>query len=148
MPTYIYQCKCGVRFEAVASMKDHQKPKECPSCKAQAPRVIPDEVAGVFNKDVTGPVPQNTGLASLDAHIDRVIGVSAKRGWDEHEKRLRLKKRVLDGNPGASPEALSRNPDGSYRPLSPDERGVHERANAINSLAMKTLRPRRQTAPR
>jgi len=148
VPTYRYQCECGVQFEAVVPMKDHQKPKECPSCKASAQRVIPEDVAGVFNQSVTGPIPQNTGLTSFDGHTDRVIGVSAKQGWDEHEKRVRLKKRVLADNPGASPEALSRNPDGSYRLLAPEERGVHDRANAINSLAMKTLRPRRATAPR
>ena len=35
---------------------------------------------------------------------------------------------------------LSRNPDGTYRVLAPEELGVHDRALAINNLALTTLK--------
>ena len=146
MPTYNFQCSCGVRFEAVAPIKDHQKPRKCPDCGELAPRHVPDNVSGVFNQPVTGPVPQNTGLSQLDAHIDRVIGQSAKQGWDVHGKRKQVKEEVLQAVPGKRPEDLSLNPDGSYRVMAPEERGVHERANTINSLAMTTLKGKKKRA--
>ena len=147
MPTYKWQCECGLRFEGIAPMKDHQKPKKCPDCGAEAQRVVPDEVAGVFNQDVTGPVPQNTGLSQYDAHVDRVIGKSADQGRKVQEIRRKVKGQVLNSNPGVTPEDLSLNPDGTYRVLTPEERGVHERANTINSLAMKTLKKTKKTQP-
>jgi putative FmdB family regulatory protein len=144
---YTFQCACGVRFEAHAAMKDHQQPKPCPDCGKAAPRVLPTEVNGVFNQQVTGPVPQNTGISALDVHIDRVIGQSSKQGWDYHERRARYKKSVLQNHPGKTPEDLSRNPDGSYRVLQPAERAVHERANEINHQALTTLKPPKKPAP-
>lgn len=147
MPTYKWQCKCGLRFEGIASMRDHQKPKKCPDCGADAQRMLPDDVSGVFNQDVTGPVPQNTGISQLDAHIDRVIGKSADQGRKVHEKRTKVKEQILASNPGTTPEDLSRNPDGSYRVLTPEERAVHDRAVTIDSLAMKTLKKKKSSAP-
>jgi len=147
MPLYRFQCECGLRFEGVAPMKDHQKPKKCPDCGSDAPRVVPEDVAGVFNQEVTGPVPQNTGLSQYDAHVDRVIGKSADQGRKVIARRQKEKEQVLDGIPGVTPDDLSRNPDGTYRVMTPEERGVHERANTINSLAMKTLKKTKKTHP-
>lgn len=121
-------------------MKDHQKPKKCPDCGLAAPRIVPEDVAGVFHQDVTGPVPQNTGISQLDSHIDRVIGKSADQGRQVQEQRKRIKEQVLRSNPGKSLEDLSLNPDGSYKVLAPEERGVQSRVHSINDLAMKTLK--------
>lgn len=139
MPLYAFQCECGLQFEAQASMRDHMKPMACPSCTALAPRMIPEDVTGAFNQVVTGPVPQNTGVHDLDTHIDRVIGQSSKQGWEVAQQRVATKRQVLDHHPETSGKALSRNPDGTYRVMTPDEFGVHERAQAINGLAMSQI---------
>ena len=145
MALYEYQCECGVRFEATAPMKDHDKPQLCPACGLQAPRHLPDGVEGVFQQEVVGSGPQNTGISQIDAHIDRVIGQSARQGWQVVEERVAEKRRIVreqkvDGR------NLSRNPDGTYRILAPEERGVHDRALAINSMAMTTVKQRRRSA--
>lgn len=136
MPTQEYQCLCGLKFDGHAKLGDHSKPKECPACGQMAPSVVPSQVQGHFRKDVTGPMPQNTGIQGLDAHIDRTIGQSAKQGWDVAERRVADKKQVLAANPGATGYDLSKQPDGSYRVLEPEERAVHERSQAIHGAAM------------
>lgn len=117
-------------------MKDRDRPRPCPVCKKVAPRHVPADVVGVFSIPVTGPVPQNTGLSGLDTHIDRVIGRHAQQGWATIETRVQEKRRVLSAHPGTDGGDLSRNPDGTYRILNPEERAVHDRANTINNLAM------------
>ncbi len=149
MPTYEYQCQeCGLRFEARASMKDHQKPVKCKGCGEEAPRHLSPDVGGVFNQETDGlPQPQNTGVSAIDTVADRAIGASAKAGWAHVRKRVARKRGILRDNPEAEPEDLSRTPDGDYKVLDPEARGVHERANAINSKAMETLRPREESDP-
>jgi len=146
MPTYEYQCQhCGLRFEAKASMKGHMNPIKCQDCGEEAPRHLPDGVTGVFNQETDGlPKPQNTGVSQIDVVADRAIGASAKKGWAHVRDRVARKRSILRDNPHVEPEDLSRTPDGDYKILSPEERGVHERANAINSKAMTTLRSLRE----
>lgn len=143
MPTYEYQCQnCGLRFDGRASMQDHMKPVACKSCGEDSPRHLPDAVGGVFNQETDGlPKPQNTGVSQIDVVADRAIGASAKLGWAQVRDRNSRKRTILRDTPGAEGEDLSRTPDGDYRVLSSDERGVHDRANAINSKAMETLHP-------
>lgn len=136
MPTYIYQCDCGVRFEASASMKNHDKPQPCPSCGQLAVQWVPDEIHGTFDLPVSGPVPQNTGVSSVDTDYDRAIGKAAVQGWEVQKHRYQEKVEIMQTN-GVGGSDLSRNPDGSYRILSPEEKGVFERGNAINKKAME-----------
>jgi putative FmdB family regulatory protein len=141
MPRYTYQCECGLQFEATAPMKDHSKPKPCPECKAEAQRLLPEDVDGVFKHEVTGPVPQNTGISQLDANIDRAIGTSAAQGREVIEQRNRDKEATMRAT-GAKRHHLARVPDNEgYRVLEPEARDVHARANLINALAMRRLRP-------
>ena len=139
MPLFTFQCDCGVRFETFAAMKNNMNPQPCPECKKMAPRAMPEGMEGTFNQEVAGLGPQNTGVDQLDAHIDRVIGKSSQDGWKVVEDRVTEKRRVIQ-DAGVDGHALSRNPDGTYRPLTKEEQGVHERANAINTLAMDTLK--------
>lgn len=148
MALYSYQCKCGLRFTKSARMADYRKPAKCPECGKDAPRHIPDDIDGVFQFESTGPVPQNTGVQDIDAIADRAIGQSAKQGWDVIKKRVREKRQLLNQNPDVDPRSLSRNPDGSYRVLRPEEREIHDRAMAINKLAMKRLLQRKEKAPK
>ena len=148
MPTYEYQCQnCGLRFEALASMQDYMKPVKCKGCGKDALRHLPEGVGGVFNQETDGlPQPQNTGVSAIDVVADRAIGASAKKGWAHVRDRVTRKRGILRDNPEAAPEDLSRTPDGDYRILAPEERGVHERANAINSKAMKHLYQKKDTS--
>ena len=146
MPLYIFQCECGVRFEETARISDHSKPQSCPECGEDAPRWMPKDVSGVFSPGMDGtPGPQNTGVSEIDAIADRAIGESAKRGWGVAERRVATKREILVQT-GADGKDLSRNPDGTYRVMSAEERGIHDRANAINSLAMRQLQERRQNS--
>ena len=137
MPIYRWQCfKCGLQFDAGVPISKRHEKQPCPECKAPSERAMPDKVEGFFDKKVTGPGPQNTGLSQLDAHIDRTIGAHAKQGWDAQLKRLQDKRKVM-AKTGASGEKLSKNLDGSYRVLDENEHGVHDRALKIHNLAMK-----------
>lgn len=133
---YEYQCNCGIRFEASASMADHQKPQPCPGCAELAPRNLPQSVSGFFSVSTSGIGPQNTGISEIDANIDRIIGADARKGWAAIEDRNTGKSEVLHNNPGASPLDLSKNPDGSYRVMKDAEKRIHARAFTINAMAM------------
>lgn len=138
-PLYNYQCGCGVLFEASNSIVKYKDPKPCPNCGEDAPRAMPDTVAGHFNVEVTGPGPQNSGIHDLDTHIDRVIGKSADQGREIHRQRVADKRALMEAT-GAAGQDLSRNPDNTYRVLSPEERGVHERSQAIHIKAGTALK--------
>lgn len=140
MPLYTYQCSCGLRFEASASMSEHSKPKPCPICGQKASRKMPENINGVFLHTVTGPEPQNTGISDLDAHIDRVIGRSAVQGWAAHTARVDAKRELLAVHPDATGYDISQNPDGTFRVMERDEGQVVKtaRQDAINILAMRS----------
>lgn len=116
-------------------MADHSKPQACPDCKAMAPRHMPEGVNGVFNLTTNGVGPQNTGVTELDANLDRVVGEDAKKGWAAIEDRDKVKNATLRANPGATALDLSKNPDGSYRVMAPEEKKAHARAFTINAMA-------------
>jgi len=114
-------------------VSDRRKPKPCPSCGEQAPPIPPSTVAGQFKKDVTGPVPQNTGIHDLDTHIDRVIGQSADQGWAVAEGRKRQKEELIAN--GTDPHLIRKNLDGSYGEMKPEEKAIHTRALKIHEKA-------------
>jgi putative FmdB family regulatory protein len=128
MPRYSYQCECGVRFETTVSFSKRNDAAQCPSCESVAERAMPDTVSGVFAKDVTGPGPQNTGIHSLDAHIDRVIGKSAEQGWSTQQRRSADKREFIRDNPEVLKEGMTRNPDGSWGKLPKERLSLRERA--------------------
>lgn len=139
MPTYVYQCDCGLQFEAVCSRDTAKNPKPCKACGALAPQCLPTSISGVFKATAQGVGPQNTGVHSFDTNYDRVIGQSAQQGWSVIERRVADKKELLKNNDGSVPEDVSRNLDGSYRLLDSNEKGVHQRALSINSAIMQKL---------
>lgn len=139
MPRFDYQCVCGLMFEGYAPMADSMESKDCPDCGKAADRAMPDNVEGSFEQDVSGPVPQNTGVSQIDAVADRAIGKAARQGWEVADRRVRDKRRVIADTPGATGHDLSRNPDGSYRVMTPEEKGVHDRSQKIHGKAMTEL---------
>ena len=136
MPIYQCQCPCGLRFDKAVPFSQKDAALACPDCGKSAERLMPTTVAGVFIQNVTSPGPQNTGIHSLDVHVDRVIGQSSAQGWEAHEERDKDKKEALRNNHGADPHALTRRPDGTWRPLTEKERGVQVRALSINEARM------------
>ena len=140
MPEFDYQCGCGLRFSAVAAMKDHGKGKGCPACGAMAPRHLPADLKGTFNLTTNGIGPQNTGVTHTDASIDRVIGADAAKGWAHVEGRNKTKADVLRAAKGKTSLDLSANPDGSYRVMTEAEARIHARAVTINQKAGEALK--------
>ena len=143
MPLYSYQCSCGIRFEGSASMAKHADPKECPECGKMSERLMPTDVNGVFNQEVSGPVPQNTGVDSFDAHIDRVIGQSAEQGRKAHVARVDTKKELLRDNPGATGKDITKTSDGGFHLMSLEERNARDAALSINNQAMNAIQQER-----
>jgi len=80
--------------------------------------------------------PQNTGVSSYDANVDRVIGDHAKGSYEQISKRHERKREVIRDNPGTSGHDLSRTDTGDYRILNKDERLAAETARNLNAEAM------------
>lgn len=133
MPIYEFQCECGLCFDAWATRANREKPQPCPNCGAQCALTVPSTVGGHFNHEVEGPGPQNTGIQDLDAHIDRVIGQHSKQGWQVADKRHADKVQLLKDT-GADGNDLSRNPDGSYRVMKPEEVVKHKLAKQERAI--------------
>lgn len=139
MPTLEYQCVCGLQYESFVGVKTTNKTALCGACGEMNNPCVPSQIQGHFNKQVTGPVPQNTGIHDLDAHIDRVIGQSARQGREVIHERVSDKREILRLNPGTSGHDLSRTSDGPYRVLAPEERGVHSRGQNIHNKALDVM---------
>ena len=138
MPMYTYQCNCGIRFESSSSMKDSTKPKPCPGCNKLAPRVLPANIEGTFDVKTEGMTPQNTGVHQLDTNADRVIGKDSATKWAGIASHYKDKERFMRNNEVGRTD-ISRNPDGTYRVLKPEEKATHNRAIVINKKAMDTV---------
>lgn len=137
MPKFTYLCNCGVEFQKWMTADKQSIPQSCPSCKSKANVKPPSDFGGaVYNKEVSGPIPQNTGLHDLDTHIDRVIGQSAKQGWGVIEQRYRDKVAMLKDN-GIDGDSIKRNPDGSYGVLKPEEKEMYK---GFNKMAIGVLK--------
>lgn len=115
MPIYEFQCTCGVKFER---MVRSGKPDAmaCPSCQAQAERVLSD--FGFAFGD--GKVPGNTGVYSLDTDIDKRIGRDAAANWEYYKDRFARKREVQRdaGGVGRVPVKVE---GGDYVPMAPEE---------------------------
>lgn len=136
MAVYEWQChECGVRFEAFTDRKNREADRPCPNCKADAQPVLPTGVTSTFKKEVTGPGPQNTGIHDLDTKIDQVIGRHAEQSREVIRHRVDDKKQLVRAT-GADGHDLSRNPDGTYRVMTAEERAIHERSQTIHGKAM------------
>jgi len=129
-------------------MADYAETKSCPDCGGDAERKMPENVMSVFNQDVSGPIPQNTGVASLDAHIDRVIGKSAEQGRKAHVVRVDAKKQILRENPEATGYDITKTPEGEFTLMSKEERNARETALSVNNQAMKVIQQERAKTSR
>ncbi len=138
MPLYKFQCHgCGLRFEARADVASSTDPYPCLSCGTPAERAVPDTMTSTYNPTGDGSIrPQNTGVNSYDANVDRVIGSHAKTSYEHISKRHERKREIIRDNPGISGHDLSRTDDNDYRILSPEQRSAAETARNLHNSAM------------
>lgn len=140
MPLYDFQCSCGLSFQKKRQASQAKDPAPCPYCKTPASRVVPDSVGVVMGYEATTIQPQNTGVLSFDADIDRVIGSSAKLGWQAQSTREGEKDEVLRVNPDAEREDITANLDKSWGVLPKDYRVIRKNAERLNNAAIKHIR--------
>ena len=152
IPIFVYQCEhCGLRFEKLwrtQAAASGQEEMECQSCGESAGKQV-TAANHTFAHTPTGPVPQNTGVHSIDYSYDRVIGRDAAEKWAAIEARNDEKRRVLRHSPEATKADLGRTLDGGYEVMDSQVRDQGARARALNELAHKRLQksPKNQDAP-
>lgn len=138
MPLYRYQCdECGLRFDARVSTAHSTDPYPCLGCQTLANRLVPETMTSTYNPKGDGTIrPQNTGVNSYDANVDRVIGDHAKGSYEQISKRHARKREIIRDNPGISGHDLSRTDDNDYRILNTSERQAAETARNLHNSAM------------
>jgi len=138
LPLYRYQCQeCGLRFDARVSAENGTSPYPCLDCETLSERVVPETMTSTYNPTGDGSIrPQNTGVNSYDANVDRVIGDHAKTSYTHISKRHERKREIIRDNPGISGHDLSRTDDNDYRILNSDERQASETARNLHNSAM------------
>lgn len=139
MPTFSYSCSCGLRFQSVLPVSKKDNPQKCDACGSMVQKDFPTGLSSEFSVSSSGVGPQNTGVHGFDTNYDRVIGKSAKEGWEKVDRRNEDKRRTLSNNPGKGNFDLSRNPDGSYRVMSKQEKEIHARTHIIANEANKFM---------
>lgn len=143
MPLYEYDCDdCGLRFELLRKLSEHLQPAVCPECGQTIGKIMSPTNHSFAHQPVGGPRPQNTGVYSIDYNADRVIGRDAAQRWEAISQRQADKRRLLADNPGKTGHDLSRNEDGSYRVMKPEERRAVETARTIHKQAQEALKPK------
>lgn len=134
MPVYTYQCEhCGLRFDKKSKI-DQRRFTKCMGCAEKAQQIVPEGFSFSFNNELThaaAPVPQNTGVASVDFDYDKIIKEESDQGWGVIERRVDDKRRLLRGFPGKNGHDVAVAPDGGYRIMSRPERvGVNKQRQA------------------
>ena len=138
MPLYRYQCEnCGLQFDARVSAANATEAYPCLSCETPSNRLVPESMTSTYNPSGDGTIrPQNTGVNSYDANVDRVIGDHAKSSYEHISKRHARKREIIRDNPGISGHDLSRTDDNDYRILNSSERQAAETARNLHNSAM------------
>ena len=137
MPTYRFQCEsCGLNFAA------HGKPDlveaKC-GCGKMAGRILPSGVNVTVSGGNVDTSKDSTGLSGIDYNFDRAVGESSRKNWKGIADRQRDKLEVMQAN-GISGWDLSRNPDGTYRAMNPEERDASERSREFHFQMVKHAR--------
>lgn len=134
MPTYRFQCvSCGLNFQA-RTAPDIATTK-C-ECGAAAGRDLPRGVNIALAGGANHMGPTTTGFSGVDYHEDRAIGEYSKNTWEKIAQRQQDKRDLIDAT-GASGFDLTRNPDGTYRVMDPQERRASERSRNFHFNVMK-----------
>jgi putative FmdB family regulatory protein len=141
LPLYRYQCgACGLQFDARQMAAKATEAVPCLDCEALSERMVPNSMTSTYNPTGDGSIrPQNTGVNSYDANVDRVIGDHAKTSYGHISKRHARKREILRDNPGVSGHDLSRTEENDYRIMSKTERQAAETARGLNGKAMDMI---------
>lgn len=93
MPAIKYLCPaCGLSFDRILSVKVEVVP--CKRCGKEAAGVRTAAKAA-FAHVPEGPVPQNTGVSSVDHDVDLVVARSSQQNLREMAARQDYKKRLM-----------------------------------------------------
>ncbi len=137
MPLYKYQCfECGLEFEELRPASKREE-CPCPSCSIMAKKLI-SSGSFQFQHKPTGPIPQNTGVASVDYNYDKVIGRDAAQKWEKIEERRSQKLRFLEeqkrnGN-AVGMDQITPTLEGGFRTLTNSEISeVNENRKAVEA---------------
>ena len=141
IPLYEYQCDaCGFNFEAKQKASKASEPATCSECGQMAERMVPDTFSSTYVVKGDGTVgPQNTGVASYDANVDRVIGDHSASSWTHIQKRHSRKRDVLRSNPTKTGHDLGRTVENDYRVMATEERQAAETARNLHSEALERI---------
>lgn len=85
-----------------------------------------------YQAQAQGIGPQNTGMSGMDANYDRVIGQSARQGWDVQRRRVADKRALIGANPGVRGDDLKKMPgNNQYEVMPKPERALHHAAQPL-----------------
>jgi hypothetical protein len=104
-----------------------------------AGRVLPQGVNVTVSGGKVNTRDEATGLSGIDYDFDRAVGESARRNWQGISERQRDKIEVIQTH-GVTGWDLSRNPDGTYRVMTPEERRKSETARAFHEKMLEHAR--------
>lgn len=134
MPTYRFQCEnCGLSFTARGAADMTSAP--CSECGTLVQRALPKTLYAATSGGGTD-LTKDTGLSGVDYNFDRAVGESSKKNWQGIAQRQRDKIDVVQSN-GVTGWDLSRNPDGTYRVMTPEERAASERSREFHFKVVK-----------
>ena len=83
--------------------------------------------------------PQNTGVSSYDANVDRVIGDHSSSSWESIGQRHARKREVLRDNPNKTGFDLGRTVENDYRVMKEAERNAAETARNLHGEAISRI---------
>jgi len=122
---------CGLNFTTrVASAATLES--KC-SCGALAQKDLPRGVSVTTSVAAhgNGMAAPDSGLSAHDYEVDRVVGAYSKQAWVGISARQKDKSRLIEET-GASGFDLSRQADGSYKIMTPEQRAASERSRSFH----------------
>lgn len=134
MPTFRFQCPCGVQVPKVVGREVKSIP--CPECGKNAPRMLPKSVSVSYQGNVRGIEDPVTGIAAVDTSVDRIIGEDAVNKWGTIRERQDYKKEVIRKNPGSTGFDLTKGVDGEYTIMTPAQKEARKQAEDLHNRSI------------
>lgn len=147
MPLYEYQCPCGLKFEKLLP-RASSDPQSCPDCGEPAVKQVSASNFAFGESRRTGKTGAvaetaggelvaeyrdgNTGVHSVDSNIDKMVGRDAERRWNQIDSREDAKKSARREHADRR-VAVSRTPDGEYKPMKSVE-GVKQMQDTYSTV--------------
>ena len=134
MPTYRFQCEnCGLSFTSRGPVDMATSP--CSECGTVVHRALPKTIHTSVSSG-GADLTRDTGLSGVDYNFDRAVGESSQKNWQGIAQRQRDKIDLVQSQ-GVTGWDLSRNPDGTYRVMTPEERAASERTREFHFKVVK-----------